>query len=215
MPEVDVDRAVALGASFGGYMMNWIQGHPLGKKFKALVCHDGIFSFTGLLATEELYFPFYDLGGLPFYSRPKESETSEPDPRSAVARAEAIFSKTSLEDWDKNDPSKFLEHWSTPMLVIHGSKDYRLCISEGLAAFNVLQARGIDSQFLAFPDENHFVLKPENSLVWHKTVLNWLNAHVGLPRFSAEDDRGDAFYGGIEAPKEGDKDIPQSDVAAE
>lgn len=143
MPEVDMTRAVALGASYGGYMVNWLNGHDLGRRFKALVCHDGIFSFAGgLLATEELYFPFHDLGGTPWYS---------PSKNQAADDVKETFGQTSLDAWIKNDPSHHLDHWQTPQLVIHNEKDYRLCISEGLAAFNALQARGIDSQFLTFP----------------------------------------------------------------
>jgi hypothetical protein len=82
--------------------------------------------------------------------------------------------------------------------VIHSSKDYRLPISEGLAAYNVLQARGVESQFLMFPDENHWVLKPENSLVWHKTVLNWINKFVGKEPFTQEDpERNEGYFGGV------------------
>ena len=88
------------------------------------------------------------------------------------------------------------------MLVIHSEKDYRLAVSEGLAAFNVLQARGIESQFLTFPDENHWVLKPENSLVWHKTVLNFINKHVGLPPFTDEDPDSDEYFGGVQEEKD-------------
>jgi dipeptidyl aminopeptidase/acylaminoacyl peptidase len=77
--------------------------------------------------------------------------------------------------------------WSTPELVIHSEKDYRVPIAEGLALFNVLQARDVPSQFLMFPDENHWILNPENSLVWHKTVLNWINKYVGLPQFTDQD----------------------------
>lgn len=152
---VDTSRAVALGASYGGYMMNWMQGHDLGRKFKALVCHDGVFSMTGQLASEEQYFPVHDLGG-PIWER--------------------------QEMYDKWDPSKFLKHWDTPMLVIHNDLDFRLTIAEGLSAFNVLQMKGIESRFLSFPDENHWVLKPENSLVWHLVVINWINKFVGLPK---------------------------------
>ncbi|KAK5120402.1 hypothetical protein LTR85_006341 [Meristemomyces frigidus] len=199
MPEADNDRAVALGASYGGYMMNWVQGHDLGRKFKALVCHDGIFSFAGgLLATEELYFPFHDLGGTPWY-----------DPGFKEAdKASSNFASSTLADWRKWDPSEHLTNWATPQLVIHSSKDYRLAISEGLAAFNVLQARGVDSQFLCFPDENHFVLKPENSLAWHKTVLNWINKHVGLPAYTKEDPEGEEFWGGARSEKEEVADMP-------
>lgn len=151
---VDTNRAVGLGASYGGYMMNWIQGHPLGRKFKALVTHDGVFSMTAQLASDEQYFPIHDFNG-PIWKVP--------------------------EEWAKWDPSRFTGNWETPHLIIHSERDYRLTISEGLAAFNVLQMRGVDSAFLTFPDENHWVLNPENSLVWHHTVINWINRHVGLP----------------------------------
>ncbi|KAI9373192.1 Alpha/Beta hydrolase protein [Aspergillus egyptiacus] len=154
---VDTSRAVALGASYGGYMMNWIQGQPLGRRFKALVTHDGIFSMRSLLATEELYFPVHDLKG---------AQWEVP------------------ENWAKWDPSHHLDRWQTPHLIIHNEKDYRLTIAEGLAAFNVLQMKGIDSAFLTFPDENHWVLNPENALMWHYTVFNWINKHVGLPAAS-------------------------------
>ncbi|KAI1824526.1 prolyl oligopeptidase [Xylaria intraflava] len=150
---VDTNNAVALGASYGGYMINWIQGHPLGRKFKALVCHDGIFSTLADWATEELFFVLHDMGGTPWENRD-------------------LYAK-----WD---PSAFVGEWSTPELVIHSELDYRLPISEGLAAFNALQTRGVPSRLLVFPDENHWVLKPENSLVWHKEVLGWINKYTGL-----------------------------------
>jgi len=149
-----VDRAVALGASYGGYMMNWMQGHALGKKFKALVCHDGVFSMAGQLASEEQYFPMHDFGG-PVWER--------------------------QEVYDKWDPARFTKNWETPMLVVHNELDYRLTIAEGLSAFNVLQGKGIESRFLTFSDEGHWVLKPENALVWCLVVLNWCNRFVGLP----------------------------------
>ncbi|KAK4549991.1 hypothetical protein LTR36_002958 [Oleoguttula mirabilis] len=199
MPEADNERAVALGASYGGYMMNWIQGHDLGRKFKALVCHDGIFSFAGgMLATDELYFPFHDLGGTPWY---------DPGFKQTV-QAKSTFDSSTLSDWRRWDPSEHLANWSTPQLVIHSSKDYRLAISEGLAAFNVLQARGIESQFLCFPDENHFVLKPENSLAWHKTVLNWINKHVGLPTYTDEGPESEEFWGGVRSEKDEVAEMP-------
>lgn len=151
---VDTSQAVALGASYGGYMMNWMQGHDLGREFKALVTHDGVFSMTSQLSSEEQYFPVHDMGG-PLWKVP--------------------------ENWAKWDPSRFTHNWETPHLIIHNELDYRLTIAEGLAAFNVLQMRGVDSAFLTFPDENHWVLKHENGLVWHQTVLNWINKYVGLP----------------------------------
>ncbi|KAK2782925.1 hypothetical protein FQN53_009526 [Emmonsiellopsis sp. PD_33] len=168
---VDTTRAVALGASYGGFMMNWIQGHELGRKFKALVTHDGIFSTKFALATEELYFPIHDLKGV-YWQVP--------------------------QNWERWDPSNFLENWATPHLIIHNERDYRLTIAEGLAAFNVLQMRGVESAFLTFPDENHWVLKPENSLVWHRTVINWINRFVGLPKLvEAEGQEGDE-KGGVQ-----------------
>lgn len=164
---VDSTRAVALGASYGGYMMNWLQGHDLGRKFRALVCHDGVFSMTGQMASEEQYFPVHDLGG-------------------------TLWDHQEL--YDKWDPSRFTKNWATPMLVIHNELDYRLTIAEGLSAFNVLQMRNIESRFLSFPDENHWVLKPENSLVWHLVVINWINKFVGLPKLVDRQGRdGSAF----------------------
>lgn len=161
VPYIDTTRAIAAGASYGGYSINWMQGQPLGRKFKALVCHDGVFSMSGQMASEELWFPFHDLQGK-LWENP--------------------------DAWARWDPSRYTQYWATPQLVIHSELDYRLTIGEGLAAFNVLQAKGIESQFLTFPDENHWVLKPENSLVWHKVVFDWINQHVGLPKYSKDDD---------------------------
>jgi dipeptidyl aminopeptidase/acylaminoacyl peptidase len=127
-PFIDTSRAVALGASYGGYMINWIQGQPLGRKFKALVTHDGVFSTVNQYASEELFFPNHDFGGTIWENR---------------------------EGYEKWDPSRHTNNWKTPHLVIHNQLDYRLTMSEGLAAFNVLQSRGVSSRFLTFPDENH------------------------------------------------------------
>ena len=146
-------------------MINWINGQPLGRKFKALVCHDGVFSMSNQLSSDEQYFPTHDLGG-------------------------TLWSNAS---WSKWDPSRFVSQWETPQLVIHSALDYRLPISEGLAAFNVLQGKGIKSRFLSFPDENHWVLKEENSLVWHTVVLNWINSFVGLPDYKDEPEVQDPF----------------------
>lgn len=145
-----------------------------------------------MLSTEELYFPLYDLGGTPWdhtnYTRPSQPKAQAP---------QHAFASTTTSAWRRWDPAEHLSEWATPQLVIHSSKDYRICISEGLAAFNVLQARGVESQLLTFPDENHFVLKPENSLVWHKTVLNWIRKYVGMKPFVEEEDGGVEFLGGV------------------
>lgn len=163
MDFVDVDRSVALGASYGGYMMAWMQGHPLAKRFKALVCHDGSFNLPAMLSSDEQYFPNHDFGGPP---------TVEP------------------QAWNQWSPHAHISNWTTPMLVVHNELDYRLPISEGLAMFNVLQERDIKSRFLTFPDQNHWVLSEENSLVWHTIVLNWINSFVGLPQYKDEADLG-------------------------
>ncbi|KAK3382332.1 Alpha/Beta hydrolase protein [Lasiosphaeria ovina] len=153
MPYVDIDRAVALGASYGGYMINWIQGHPLGRKFKALVCHDGVYSTLNQWSSEELFFPIHDFEGTIYDNR------------------------AGYEKWD---PARFVNEWATPQLIIHNELDYRLPITEGLSPFNILQSKGIPSKLLMFPDENHWVLKPENSLVWHREVLGWINKYAGV-----------------------------------
>ncbi len=108
--------------------IDWIQGHPLGRKFKAIVCHDGVFSTLSQWSTEELFFPEHDFGGTLWEKR---------------------------ETYEKWDPARYTGSWETPMLVIHNELDYRLSVAEGLAMFNVLQARNIPSRLLMFPDENH------------------------------------------------------------
>ena len=161
---VDTNYAVALGASYGGFMVNWIQGHDLGRKFKALVCHDGVFSSKYELATDELYFINHEFLG-PW------------DPSSSKSR----------KGWSEYDPAEHTDAWATPQLVIHSEKDYRLTMADGLAAFNVLQSKGVESAFLTFSDENHFVSGKENSLRWHEAVLGWINEHVGLPKWERKD----------------------------
>ena len=131
LPYVDTSRAVALGASYGGYMVNWIQGHDLGRKFKALVTHDGIFSTLNQYASEELFFPHHDFAGLLWENR---------------------------KNYEKWDPARHLRDWATPHMIIHSQCDYRVPIEEGLAPFNLLQTKGVPSKFLTFSDENHVSL---------------------------------------------------------
>ena len=151
MPFVDTDRAVAAGGSYGGYMINWIAGQPLAKRLKALVCHDGIFSNYNLLSSDCLTILPSDMGG-------------------------ALWKNKA--GWDKYDAAQHTQNWCTPMLIIHSDNDFRSPITEGLAAFAVCQQLGIESRFLNFPDENHWVLKRENSLHWYKTVLGWINKYA-------------------------------------
>ena len=149
----DADRVVAAGASFGGYMVNWIAGHNDDGLFKALVTHDGVFDTTATwFATDELYFPEAEFGGAPWL----DSTTY------------ARFS-----------PSKYASKWRTPHLIVHGGRDYRLDVSQAISAFNTLQRLGTDSRLLYFPDEGHWVLDPLNSLKWHHEVLGWLAKYAG------------------------------------
>ncbi len=146
-PFLDGDRAAALGASYGGYMINWIAGNwPDG--FKCLVNHDGnLDERLAYFDTEELWFPEWEKGGTP-WDNPKGYET--------------------------HNPVNFVKNWKTPMLVIHGAKDFRVVETQGMSTFTALQRKGIPSRFLYFPDENHWVLKPHNSIQWHDTVLEWI-----------------------------------------
>ncbi len=147
-PWMDGDRVAALGASFGAYMVNWIAGQwP--DRFRCLVSHDGnLDERAAYFETEELWFPEHDHMGTPW---------------------------TNPESYAKHNPVEFVKNWKTPMLVIHGGRDYRIPETAGLSTFNALQRLGIPSRFLYFPDENHWVLKPRNSILWHETVLAWLD----------------------------------------
>ena len=146
-PWLDGNNAVALGASYGGYMINWIQGNT--KRFKALVCHDGIFDTRmAYYDTEEVWFPEWEHRGTP-YEKP--------------------------EEYAKVSPVELVKNWATPELVIHGGLDYRIPESHAMAAFTALQRRGIPSRFVEFPDENHWVQKPQNSKRWHEEVLGWID----------------------------------------
>ena len=149
---LDGDRVCALGASYGGYMINWIAGQwP--ERFRCLVNHDGVFDNRSMYyTTEELWFPEWEHGG-PYYENP--------------------------EGYEKQNPALFVDRWQTPMLVIHGQLDYRVPVTQGIAAFTALQRRGIESHFLYFPDENHWVLKPHNSVHWHEQVNAWLHRFLG------------------------------------
>ncbi len=145
---MDGGNVCALGASFGAYMINWIEGNwP--DRFKCLVSHDGnLDEQFAYYATEELWFPEWDHRGTPW---------------------------TNPEGYTKQNPIEFVKNWKTPMLVVHGGHDYRIVDAQGIAVFTALQRRGIPSRFLYFPDESHWVLKPANSILWHDTVLAWLD----------------------------------------
>jgi dipeptidyl aminopeptidase/acylaminoacyl peptidase len=148
-PFLDATRMCALGASYGGYKINWIAGQPLADRFRCLVSHDGnLDERAAYYMTEELWFPEWEHGGTPW---------------------------DNPQGYEKQNPVNFVKNWKTPTLVVHGQKDYRIADAQGLATFTALQRKGIPSQLLIFPDENHWVLKPQNSIQWHETVLGWLD----------------------------------------
>ena len=149
---LDGNRACALGASYGGFMVNWIAGN-WNEPWKCLVSHDGVFDQRMMgYATEELWFTEWEQGGTPF-DVPK--------------------------NYERFNPVNHVDKWRVPMLVIHGQQDFRIPVEQGLGVFTALQRRGIESKFLYFPDENHWVLKPQNSVKWHDTVNDWLRQHIG------------------------------------
>jgi dipeptidyl aminopeptidase/acylaminoacyl peptidase len=146
-PWLDKTRQTALGASYGGYMINWIAGKSP-TRFKALVCHDGnLDERMAYYDTEELWFPEWEHGGVP-WEKP--------------------------EGYTKHNPIDHVKNWKTPTLVIHGGLDFRVVDTQGMSTFTALQRKGVPSRFLHFPDENHWVLKPQNSKLWHDEVLAWI-----------------------------------------
>ena len=144
---LDGDRVCALGASYGAFMVNWIAGHT--DRFKCLVTHDGnLDERMAYFDTEELWFPEWEHGGTPW---------------------------DNPAGYDQANPLESVKNWKTPTLVVHGGLDYRVVDTQGLGVFTALQRKGIPSRLLYFPDENHWVLKPANSILWHDTVIGWLD----------------------------------------
>ena len=151
-PQIDGANACAMGASYGGYMVNWIAG-KWPDRFKCLVQHDGVFDARAMAyETEELWFDIWEHGGKTYYEDP-----------------------AAYEKWN---PVNHVANWKTPMLVITGENDFRIPYTQGLASFTALQMRGVPAELLVFPDENHWVLKPKNSLQWHNTVFGWLARYL-------------------------------------
>lgn len=151
---IDRNRIGAAGASYGGYMVNWILGHNNDPRFrfKVLVSHDGVYNLESMYGTtEELWFPEWEFKGQP-WSNPAQ--------------------------YTRWSPHKFVQNFNTPILIIHGELDYRVPIGEGMQLFTAVQRKGIDSKILIFPDEGHWVLKPQNSHLWFNTVLDWLDKYL-------------------------------------
>ncbi|MDD4746036.1 MAG: S9 family peptidase [Salinivirgaceae bacterium] len=154
-PFVDQTKLGCVGASYGGYSVFYLAGHHE-KRFKTFISHCGMYnleSFYG--STEETFFPNHDLGG-PFW-----------DKNNKIAQRSYA-----------NSPHKFVEKWDTPILIIHGGKDYRIAYTESLQAFTAARLRGLDSRFLLFPEETHFVLKPQNAVLWQREFFGWLDKYL-------------------------------------
>jgi dipeptidyl aminopeptidase/acylaminoacyl peptidase len=153
LPYVDPDRIVAAGGSYGGYMIDWILGHT--TRFKALISHDGVYDLRSEAGeTEELWFPIWEFGGMPW---------------------------DNPEMYVRWSPSLFAKEFKTPTLVIHGELDYRVPYGQGLQLFTALQMQKVPSQLLLFPDEGHWVLKPQNSMLWYKTFIDWMDRWAKAP----------------------------------
>ena len=151
-PYVDKDRLGAVGASYGGFSVFWLAGNH-DKRFKAFIAHDGMFNLESqYLETEEMWFVNWDLGG-PFW-----------DKNNKVAQKSYEIS-----------PHKYVQNWDTPILVIHGEKDYRIAYTQAMQAFNAAVLLGVPAQLLLFPEENHWVLTPQNGILWQRTFFNWLD----------------------------------------
>lgn len=154
LPYVDKTRIGAAGASYGGYMINWIEGHNNDPRFryKVLVSHDGVYNLAAMYGvTEELWFPEWEFKGTPW---------------------------TNPAMYERWSPHKFVQNFKTPVLIITNTLDYRVPEGEGLQFFTAVQRMGVESKLLDFPDEGHWVTKPANSAFWHKTVLDWLDKHL-------------------------------------
>lgn len=150
LPYIDTSRMGAAGASFGGYMMNWFEGHT--TRFKTLISHCGVYNFDNMYATtDELWFDEWEHGGTPWGKR---------------------------DSYEKHSPHRYAEDFKTPMLIIHNDLDFRVPIDQGFQMFTTLQRLGVPSKMINFPDEGHWVLKPQNSAYWHREVFAWLAKYV-------------------------------------
>jgi dipeptidyl aminopeptidase/acylaminoacyl peptidase len=150
LPYIDKDRMAAAGASYGGYMMSWLNGHT--DRFKAMVCHAGVYNWHSMMASDVVRARQRPLGALPW---------------------------GDLYHIDKQSPQRFAVNFKTPTLVVHGEKDFRVPVTQGLEYYNTLRMKGVPTRLVYFPDENHWVLKPRNSRLWVHEFFAWLNKYVG------------------------------------
>ncbi len=155
--QIDANRLGACGASFGGFSIYWLAGHNEDHKIKAFLAHNGMFNLEQeSLETEELFCDNWEYGG----------HYWDKDPRVQASYAES--------------PHRFVDRWNTPICVIHSERDYRIVASQGMAAYNAAKLRGLEARYLYFPDETHWVLKPQNSLLWHRNFIDWFDGHLKL-----------------------------------
>jgi dipeptidyl aminopeptidase/acylaminoacyl peptidase len=153
-PYVDAQRVGAVGASFGGYTVYWLMGNA-GDRFAAMISHCGVFNLESMYAsTEELFFVDWDLGG-PYWRSPE-----------------------ARQKYEQFSPNRYIQNWKTPLLVIHGEKDFRVPINQGLEAFTTAQLQGVPSRFLYFPNEGHWVMQPQNGVLWHRVFFEWLDQYL-------------------------------------
>ena len=162
IPQIDKERLGACGASFGGYSIYWLAGHNYdvkgykdGRRIKTFLAHNGMFNFEQQsLETEELWFTNWDLGG-PYWARTAQTQKSY-----------------------SNSPHLFVDKWNAPICVVHSEFDFRIVASQGMAAYNAAKLRGLEARYLYFPDETHWVLRPQNSLLWHRNFIDWFDKHL-------------------------------------
>jgi len=155
-PYIDGDHIGAVGASYGGFSVYWLAGHNSNKRFKAFIAHNGIFNLEAQYTeTEEMWFANWDLGGAYWDLNNKIAQNTY-----------------------KNSPHKFVQNWNTPIYVIHSDKDYRIAYTQGMSAFDAARLRNIDAKWLYFPDETHFVLKPQNGILWQREFFSWLDKYL-------------------------------------
>lgn len=149
-PYIDPTRTTAAGASYGGYMMAWLNGHT--DRFKAMICHAGVYNFHSMMASDNTRSRQRPLGALPW---------------------------GNLEKIDHQSPQRYAANFKTPTLVIHGEKDYRVPVTQGFEYFSTLRLKGVPTRLIYFPDENHWIMKPQNSVLWHREFFGWLDKFVG------------------------------------
>ena len=165
-PYIDAERTAAVGASFGGYTVYWLMGNG-GDRFACMISHCGVFNLDSMyLATEEQWFVDWDLGGPPWTSPEVEA------------------------DYRRFSPHRYVENWKTPLLVIHGEHDYRVPYDQGLQAFTAAQMMGVQSRLLVFPNEGHWILRPQNGVLWQREFFSWLDRFCAPGSGAAAPSRG-------------------------